>query len=720
MVNKLPDLKLFPRLVFSLTLFFFIWVSFTIPAESKNEQKVKELKNKLKTASGKERVNVLNGISYSLYKQDPQKAVKYAKQALDLSRKIKYTAGEGIAFNNLAIANRVLGNNIKSIQYAGNALECFKKIGYKKGIASTLNSLGLDHLDLGQYEQALKYFLECLAICEEIGLKKRIASTLNNIGAVYYHLKNTNMARQYYVRALKIKEESGDRYDVALGYINVGTIDLNNKEYRDALDYFLKSLNLFKQTGHKRDIANAFLNIAAAYFGLEKYSKSIDFLTQSLRLAEEIGSKFEVFYSLKNLGEVYTKIKEYKTAFFYLGKALDMAKEMKKNNLIRDTKKAISLLYSQTGNFKKAYEHLYDFTELNEKILNKEMNDKIAEMETKYNADKKEKEIALLSKTNEIQKLTLSRERITRYALITGFILLFVITMLLFKKYLYFFAFWKKEKYIGQYKLLEKIATGSSAVVFKAHSLLEKKRITAIKVLHDDLLSDEPSKKRFLREAAIIEKLSHPHIVTIFERGEHKSRLYIAMEFLDGKTLAEEIEGNDQMDIKKCLHIMKQAASVIVTLHKKQILHRDLKPENIMLVTRDDDSSFVKILDFGLAKTQFQTRMTKTGILIGTVSYMPPEHISGDKNSPAGEIYSLGVIFYELLTGRKPYIGKSTMEIMKQILEVSPLAPQTFRREIPDELNDLVLAMMYKDSRKRPLADQVLEKLREIEVKLSN
>jgi serine/threonine-protein kinase len=139
-----------------------------------------------------------------------------------------------------------------------------------------------------------------------------------------------------------------------------------------------------------------------------------------------------------------------------------------------------------------------------------------------------------------------------------------------------------------------------------------------------------------------------------------------------------------------------------------------------MLVIRDDDNSFVKVLDFGLAKTQFHTRITKTGILIGTVSYMPPEHISGNKNSPAGEIYSLGVIFYELLTGRKPYIGKSTMEIMKQILEVSPLAPQTFRREIPDELNDLVVAMICKDSLKRPHANQVLEKLREIEVKLSN
>jgi serine/threonine-protein kinase len=163
---------------------------------------------------------------------------------------------------------------------------------------------------------------------------------------------------------------------------------------------------------------------------------------------------------------------------------------------------------------------------------------------------------------------------------------------------------------------------------------------------------------------------------------------------------------------------MIQIADALAKIHSKNIVHRDLKPDNIMLIENKGDPNFVKLLDFGLARTQYQTRLTQTGIVIGTISYLSPEQISGKRSGAASDIYALGTIFYEMLTGEKPFIGETTTDIMKQILEKTPIEPLHFRDDIPRELNHLILRMLEKEIKSRPIIFDVLAYLQGIEVNL--
>jgi len=306
-----------------------------------------------------------------------------------------------------------------------------------------------------------------------------------------------------------------------------------------------------------------------------------------------------------------------------------------------------------------------------------------------------------------------------RVIAIIGFAILSYLVIHLTMKYITLSAFWKKQKYVGNFRLLEMIGTGGMGAVYKAKNLTDKNETVAIKVLKEEMFMDESSRKRFKQEAAIIDQLDHPNIIKVIERGESGQNLFIAMEYLQGITLTEKITANERLPINEALHIMIQIADALAKIHSKNIIHRDLKPDNIMLIEKKGDPNFVKLLDFGLARTQYQTRLTQTGIVIGTISYLSPEQISGKKSCAAGDIYALGTIFYEMLTGVKPFIGETTIDIMKQVLDKIPVEPLRCRDDIPRELNHLVMKMLEKEIKSRPVIIDVLVYLQDIESKLN-
>jgi ligand-binding sensor domain-containing protein/tRNA A-37 threonylcarbamoyl transferase component Bud32 len=281
-------------------------------------------------------------------------------------------------------------------------------------------------------------------------------------------------------------------------------------------------------------------------------------------------------------------------------------------------------------------------------------------------------------------------------------------------KYLFFSSFWKKEKYIGQYRLMEKIGGGGMGTIYSAHYIRDKSQTVAIKILKDELFAEVRSKNRFKQEAAIIDQLEHPNILKIIERGEHQQKLYIVMEFLQGKTLEETINKQGGLDVDAGLDIMIQIADALDMIHRRDIIHRDLKSENIMLIEKDGIANFVKILDFGLARTKFQARLTETGVLVGTVGYLAPEQIARAEFTSAGDIHSLGIIYYEIITGKKAFTGDTATEIMRKILDKMPVEPQKHRPGIPGSLNRLVINMLAKEPANRPMAGTVLEELKTI------
>jgi serine/threonine-protein kinase len=171
-----------------------------------------------------------------------------------------------------------------------------------------------------------------------------------------------------------------------------------------------------------------------------------------------------------------------------------------------------------------------------------------------------------------------------------------------------------------------------------------------------------------------------------------------------------------RIPLKEVIEILKQLLDALSKIHKEGIIHRDLKPENIMLVPRRGMLNYVKILDFGLARPKSLTRMTEKGIIVGTVNYIPPEHVSGTTLSPAGDVYALGVIFYEMLTGEKPFLGDTTLQLLKLIIDAKPVEPKTFLPEMPEKLNRLIMTMMAKEPGERPDADEILAELEGITV----
>ena len=263
-------------------------------------------------------------------------------------------------------------------------------------------------------------------------------------------------------------------------------------------------------------------------------------------------------------------------------------------------------------------------------------------------------------------------------------------------------TFWKKKTQIGHFKILETIGSGGMATVYKAQDLLDKERIVALKVLKEENFHDEDQKKRFKRESLITEQLDHPHIVRIIERGETDGCRYIAMELLRGESLALLIKDGGRLAVGTALDIMLQITDALQAIHAMDIVHRDLKPENIMVSERRGRRHFVKLLDFGLAITPAQSRLTVSGVVIGTIRYLPPERISDGLSSPAGDIYSAGIILYEMLTGSKPFWSETTGEVINSILKTYPLPPKEISHEVPRELNALIMAMIDKDPAKRP------------------
>ena len=206
-------------------------------------------------------------------------------------------------------------------------------------------------------------------------------------------------------------------------------------------------------------------------------------------------------------------------------------------------------------------------------------------------------------------------------------------------------------KTISHYRILEKLGEGGMGVVYKAEDT-KLKRTVALKFLPLNTLGSDEEKSRFNREAQAAAALNHPHIATIHEIDEVDGQLFIAMEYIDGQNLKEKID-KAPLKVEEAVRIAIDTADGLQAAHEKDIVHRDIKPANIMLT----EKSQVKIMDFGLAKFAGKTKLTRTDMTLGTAAYMSPEQAQGIKVDGRSDIFSFGVVLYEMLTGQNPFKG---------------------------------------------------------------
>lgn len=261
----------------------------------------------------------------------------------------------------------------------------------------------------------------------------------------------------------------------------------------------------------------------------------------------------------------------------------------------------------------------------------------------------------------------------------------------------------------------EKLGEGGMGIVYRAEQTAIQREV-ALKVLHANLTQDESLHARFQNEAAASSRLNHPNTITIYDFGKTKSNsLYIAMEFIKGRSLDDEIQENGPMDPKRACNIAIQICGSLQDAHDNNIVHRDLKPENVMLCRRGSEKDVVKVLDFGIAKiledesTDQRKALTKTGMVFGTPQYMSPEQIRGEKVDNRTDIYSLGVILYQMLRGTLPFNADTPMGLLTKHLMDTPEPLES--HGIPKEIDGVVMKTLEKEPSLRPSSMKELSDL---------
>ncbi|MBY0356757.1 MAG: serine/threonine protein kinase [Candidatus Obscuribacterales bacterium] len=270
-----------------------------------------------------------------------------------------------------------------------------------------------------------------------------------------------------------------------------------------------------------------------------------------------------------------------------------------------------------------------------------------------------------------------------------------------------------------KYAVQSLLGVGGMGVIYRArHDLMQ--RDVAIKMLKAQYATDETSVKRFTREAVAVGRLRHPHVITTYDHGfTNQGQPYLVMDILQGLSLAQIIKTEGQISSRRLVHIFEQVCDALDHAHQKGVLHRDLKPGNIMLINEPDNPDFVKVVDFGVAQLmavndQEQQALTQAGEICGSPMYMSPEQCLGKPLDRRGDIYSLGVVMYEALTGKVPLLGGSMVETMSKHIHESPPAMNEVRPDlhIPPRLEQLVFKALSKDPNERqPSMSQLRQEL---------
>src|SRR5213083_2128030 len=243
----------------------------------------------------------------------------------------------------------------------------------------------------------------------------------------------------------------------------------------------------------------------------------------------------------------------------------------------------------------------------------------------------------------------------------------------------------------GRYRIIRKLGSGGMANVYLAEDQ-ELGRRVAIKILNDRHAGDEQFVERFRREAKNAASLSHPNIVSIYDRGEAEGTYYIAMEYLDGRSLKELIVARGPAPVHVAIDYARQILAAVRFAHRNGIVHRDIKPHNVLVDAEDR----LKVTDFGIARSG-PSQMTEAGSIIGTAQYLSPEQARGAPVDQRSDLYSVGVVLYELLTGTVPFSGSTPLEIAMKHRSSTPEPPSRKRAEVPRELDLVVLRALAKD-----------------------
>ena len=254
----------------------------------------------------------------------------------------------------------------------------------------------------------------------------------------------------------------------------------------------------------------------------------------------------------------------------------------------------------------------------------------------------------------------------------------------------------KGQRINERYEIIRSIGEGGMANVYLAYDIILERKV-AVKILRGDLAEDEKFVRRFQREAISASSLNHPNIVEVYDVGEDNGKYFIVMEYVEGKTLKQLIKKRGALTLAEVVDIMLQLTSAIAHAHNSYIIHRDIKPQNVIIL----EDGRVKIMDFGIAAQLNSGELTQTNSVMGTVYYLPPEQANGNATTTKSDIYSLGILMYELVVGKVPFRGDSPVEVaIKQMKESIPDIV-SYNPDIPQSIENIILKAAAKNPKNR-------------------
>ncbi len=358
------------------------------------------------------KVLLLYNLSREFFNSDIDRAEKYSNRALFLSERLGYKKGIAMSYNNLGIINYYKAIYNIALTYHDRSLEIMSEIGNRKGMAGSFNNKGAVYTQQGEYALAIEQYLNSIRILEEVNDQEGVGKSYNNIGLVYYLQGNYDQAEDYYSKALEILKPLKNHSVISDIMNNLGIISFEKGEYEESLEYHFKSLDGRAGTNNQRGMATSYTNIGDVYAAKEVVDKAMEYQKKALEIQEELGDKKGMLSSIQGLARVQSLSGNSDQALKYMEDVISISSEIGAKKELRDAYNEISEIYIRKGDYKKALSFKNRYAQMKDTLFSEQTQEIATNLETKFENEKKTKEIEILQRENEIQELQLGRNRI--------------------------------------------------------------------------------------------------------------------------------------------------------------------------------------------------------------------------------------------------------------------------------------------------------------------